>query len=134
MQDKTILVVDDEADMRVFVATVVETSGYKPQVATDGKEALEKAAVTRPALMILDLMMPHIDDGLETYKRFKADPRLADIPIIMLSAIARRTFFHSLKGLPNAKGVPLHEPEAYMEKPPDAGQLMELINKILKGS
>jgi CheY-like chemotaxis protein len=132
MQDKKILVVDDEADMRIFVATVVETSGFEAVVAVDGEDAFQKASEVLPCLMILDLMMPHIDDGLKAYKRFKSDPSLAEIPIIMLSAIARRTFFNSLKTLPGAEGQALPEPAAYMEKPPDAGELVDLINDILK--
>ena len=54
MENKKILVVDDERDMRIFVSTVAETLGFEPTAAQDGVEALEKARLNPPALVILD--------------------------------------------------------------------------------
>ena len=99
MEKAKILVVDDERDMRLFVTTVVETLGLEAVVAKDGAEALVKANSDPPALVILDVMMPKIEDGIQTYRQFRTDPRLAPIPIIILSAIARKTFLHSIKML-----------------------------------
>jgi len=132
MENKTILVVDDELDMRIFVSTVLETSGFKPIAVENGSQALKKVGSTQPALVILDLMMPKIEDGIQTYQQFKTDARLSHIPIIMLSAIARKTFFHTLKMLGPQKSTPIPEPEAYMEKPPDANELIRLIKILLK--
>ena len=126
-----ILVVDDERDMRIFVSTVVETLGFEAITAEDGMEAIEKVSSNPPALVILDVMMPKIDDGIQTYRQFRTDPRLSHIPIIMLSAIAEKTFLHSIRMLSPQKGPQLPEPEAYMEKPPDANELIRLINKFL---
>jgi CheY-like chemotaxis protein len=131
MENKKILVVDDERDMRIFVSTVVETLGFEPIVAKDGVEALEKAGSNPPALVILDVMMPKIDDGIQTYRRFRTDPSLAHIPIIMLSAIARKTFSYSIRMLSPRQGSEVPEPEAYMEKPPDANELNRLITELL---
>ena len=131
MDTKRILVVDDEADMRIFVSTVVETSGFEPVCAEDGTTALALARSQPPALVILDVMMPGIDDGIRTYQQFKTDQKLNRIPIIMLSAIARKTFFHSIRMLTPQTGRIIPEPEAYMEKPPDASGLIRLINKLL---
>ena len=132
MANKKILVVDDESDMRIFVSTVVETTGFEPMTAENGPEALEKARSDPPALIILDVMMPAIEDGLKTYQQFKSEDGLSSIPIIMLSAIARKTFFHSIKILIPEGGRQLPEPEAYMEKPPDAGELSTLIETFLR--
>ena len=123
--------VDDEQDMRIFVSTVVETLGFDPKVAQDGLEALEEARLNPPVLVILDVMMPKIDDGIQTYRQFRTDPSLAHIPIIMLSAIAKKTFLHSIKMLSPQQGSQLPEPEAYMEKPPDANELSRLITELL---
>jgi two-component system phosphate regulon response regulator PhoB len=131
MENKKILVVDDERDIRIFVSTVAETLGFEPMVAKDGVEALEKARLNPPALVILDVMMPKIDDGIQTYRQFRTDPSLAHIPIIMLSAIAKKTFLHSIKMLSPQQGSQLPEPEAYMEKPPDANELSRLITELL---
>jgi len=126
-----ILVVDDERDMRIFVSTVVETLGFEAIAAEDGMEAIEKVSSNPPALVILDVMMPKIDDGIQTYRQFRSDPRLSHIPIIMLSAIAQKTFLHSIKMLSPRQGPQLPEPEAYMEKPPDANELSRLITDLL---
>jgi CheY-like chemotaxis protein len=130
-----ILVVDDERDMRIFVSTVVETMGFEAIAAQDGEEALLKADSNPPALVILDVMMPKIDDkiddGIQTYLQFRTDTSLSHIPIIILSAIAQKTFLHSIKMLSPRQGPQLPEPEAYMEKPPDANELSRLIGALL---
>ena len=126
-----ILVVDDERDMRIFVSTVVETMGFEAIAAQDGAQALQIAGSDSPALVILDVMMPKIDDGIQTYRQFRTDPSLSHIPIIMLSAIAKKTFLHSIKMLNPQHGHHLPEPEAYMEKPPDANELSRLISDLV---
>ena len=131
MGNAKILVVDDEQDMRIFVSTVVETLGFEAIAAEDGMEAVEKVSSNPPALVILDVMMPKIDDGIQTYLQFRSDPGLSHIPILMLSAIAKKTFLHSIKILSPRQGPQLPEPEAYMEKPPDANELSRLISDLL---
>ena len=131
--NKKILIVDDEADMRIFVSTVVETRGFEPVTAQDGAEALNLARTDLPVLVILDVMMPRIEDGIQTYQKFKMDETLGRIPILMLSAIAKKTFFHTVRMLNPYKGRAIPEPEAYMEKPPDANELIRLIDTLLTG-
>lgn len=131
METKKILVVDDESDMRIFVSVVAETMGFVAVAAKDGAEALEKARVHLPDLVILDVMMPKIDDGIQTYEQFRTDRKLSHIPIIMLSAIAKKTFVHSIRMLRPRRGAQVPEPEAYMEKPPDADELSKLISELL---
>jgi two-component system phosphate regulon response regulator PhoB len=131
MENRKILVVDDESDMRIYLSTVVETMGFEPTVAANGAEALEKARAILPALVILDVMMPKIEDGLRTYQQLREDEGLGRTPIIMLSAIAKKTFFHSIRMLKPLSGKQLPEPEAYMEKPPDAAELNRIITALL---
>jgi CheY-like chemotaxis protein len=118
--------------MRIFVSTVVETLGFETIAAQDGAEALKEAGSNPPALVILDVMMPKIDHGIQTYRQFRTDPSLAHIPIIMLSAIAKKTFLHFIKMLNPRQGTQLPEPEAHMEKPPDAAELGKLIMNLLR--
>ncbi|MBW1751807.1 MAG: response regulator [Deltaproteobacteria bacterium] len=131
MDNQKILVVDDEPDMRIFVSTVVETMGFVPITAVNGTKALEKARSAVPVLVILDVMMPKIEDGIWAYQQFKTDEQLLHIPIIMLSAIAKKTFFHYIGMLSPPKGPRVPEPEAYMEKPPDAAELIKMIENLL---
>ena len=94
---KKILVVDDELDMRTYVTTLLETSGYRPISAKDGIEGLELARKNRPALIILDVMMPK-DSGINMYREIRKDPTLKEIPVIMLSGLSRKTFLPFSEG------------------------------------
>lgn len=127
---KKVLVVDDEMDIRVFMTTLLETSGFKPVVAEDGKQGLDLARKHKPSLVIMDVMMPK-ESGIYLYRELKKDPELKDIPVIMVSALARKTFMHSQSVLDAYEGGQIPEPTAYIEKPPDADELLETIQKIL---
>jgi two-component system, OmpR family, phosphate regulon response regulator PhoB len=128
---KKVLIVDDELDMRTFVSTLLETSGYKPLTAVDGKEGMAVARRQKPSVVLLDVMMPN-ESGIGMYRELKNDPDLKDIPVIMVSALSRKTFFHSQKVLDEYKGENIPEPAAYIEKPPEADELLEAIQDCLK--
>jgi len=127
---KKVLIVDDEPDMRVFLTTLLETNGFKPLSAEDGRQGMEIARNRKPALIILDVMMPK-ESGIGMYRELKGDPDLKDIPVIMLSALSRKTFFHSQRVLDEYRGEKIPEPAAYMEKPPEPDELLEAIRKCL---
>jgi len=127
---KKVLIVDDEPDMRVFLTTLLETNGFKPLSAEDGRQGLEIARKRKPALIILDVMMPK-ESGIGMYRELKSDPELKDVPVIMLSALSRKTFFHSQRVLDEYRGEKIPEPAAYMEKPPEPDELLEAIRKCL---
>jgi len=129
-EPKTILIVDDEIDMRLFLSTLVETSGYRPLLARNGQEGLEAATANHPDLIFLDIMMPK-EGGVYMYGQLRTTPALKDIPVIILSAISRKTFFHYLKMLTIRVGGTIPEPEAYVEKPPEADDILALIQKII---
>ena len=128
---KKILIVDDELDVRTFLSTLLETSGFKPITATDGKEGMEVARKNNPAVVILDVMMPN-ESGIGMYRELKSDPELKDIPVIMVSALSRKTFFHSQKVLDEYRGEKIAEPAAYIEKPPEPDEILEAIENCLK--
>lgn len=130
---KRVLVVDDELDMRIFISTLLETNGYKPLTAEDGIEGLEIARKQKPSLIILDVMMPK-ESGISLYRDLKQEPSLKDVPVIMLSALSRKTFFHSQKVLDEYRGEKIPEPIAYIEKPPEPDELLEAVRLALKES
>jgi two-component system phosphate regulon response regulator PhoB len=99
-------------------------------VAEDGVQGLEIAREKKPALIILDIMMPK-ESGIALYRELKNDPALKDIPVIMLSALSKKTFFHSQKVLDEYKGEKIPEPAAYIEKPPEPDELLEAIRNSL---
>jgi CheY-like chemotaxis protein len=127
---KKVLVVDDELDMRTFITTLLETNGFKPLTAQDGFQGLEVARKNKPSLIILDVMMPR-ESGINLYRELRNDPDLKDIPVIMLSALSKKTFFHSQKVLDQYRGEKIPEPTAYIEKPPDPEELLEVIRRSL---
>jgi len=128
---KKVLVVDDELDMRTFVTTLLETSGYKPLSAVDGKEGMEIARNKKPSVVILDVMMPN-ESGIGMYRELKNDPDLKNTPVIMVSALSKKTFFHSQKVLDEYEGKKIPEPAAYIEKPPEPDELLAAIEDCLK--
>jgi PleD family two-component response regulator len=82
-----ILVVDDnEVNLELLVA-ILESEHYVVSTATDGFEALAKIAAEKPDIVLLDVMMPELD-GFEVCQRIKADPTMADIPVIMVTALS----------------------------------------------
>ena len=128
---KKVLVVDDELHMRTFITTLLETSGFKPLAAEDGIKGLEIARKHKPSLIILDIMMPK-ESGMEMYRELKTDPALKSIPVIIVSAVSKKTFFHSQKTLDKYKGESIPEPTAYIEKPPGSEELFEAIQNSVK--
>jgi two-component system phosphate regulon response regulator PhoB len=127
---KKVLIVDDELDVRIYVRTLFETSGYSPIVTRNGTEGLQKAKELSPDLIILDVMMPEAG-GVTMYRELKTDPQLKSIPVIMLTAVGEKSFSHYLKMLNIKIGDPIPQPEAYMEKPLDHEELLKLARKIL---
>jgi two-component system, OmpR family, response regulator MtrA len=81
----TILVADDEEDLRELVTYRLTRSGYQVIGAGDGQEAFELAAERTPDLMVLDVMMPKLD-GYELTRRVRAEAALRSIPVILLTA------------------------------------------------
>jgi CheY-like chemotaxis protein len=132
MAKKRILVVGDELDMRTFVCTLLGTCGYQSQVASDGTEGIQKARELRPELIVLDVMLPK-EGGIQMYRELKTDDNLKDIPVIMLSGISKKTFFHSQNILNSYMGQNLPEPEAYIEKPPESEELIQVAESLLSG-
>ncbi len=127
---KRVLIVDDDPDVRLFSQTVLEELGYIPVLATNGEEGEEAVKKEKPDLIILDILMPR-ESGIRLYRKLKTNKKFQDIPIIMLSGIAEKSFLRSQKVLTEFGGAPVPEPEAYLEKPVEGEVLAETIKKVL---
>lgn len=80
-----ILVVDDVSENLQLISLILEKRGYETTFATSGQQALERVESAKPDLILLDFMMPQMN-GLEVCEKIKANPELAEIPIIFLTA------------------------------------------------
>jgi len=127
---KRILIVDDELDVRIYVGTLFETSGYEPITARNGREGLQKVKEKYPDLIILDVMMPKAG-GVTMYRELKADQKLKDIPVIMLTGVGQKSFSHYLKMLKIKAKDSIPQPNAYMEKPLDHEKMLELVRELI---
>ncbi|MDJ0818787.1 MAG: response regulator [Desulfobacterales bacterium] len=127
---KKVLVVDDDPDVVTFNVTIVEELGYTPLVAKNGEEGLKIVKEEKPDLVILDVLMPR-QSGVRLYRELKTDESLGQIPVIMLSAIAEKTFLRSQKALTEFGEDKIPEPEIYLEKPIEPEELGKIIKDTL---
>jgi CheY-like chemotaxis protein len=128
-EKRKILLVDDEADMQMFISRLLASAGIKPIIATDIEEGLQKARHIIPSLIILDITMSG-EQGVQMYCTLKQDDRLKSIPVIMLSNIDKKTFIHYQRIQCNQLGLGVKEPDAYLEKPPEAEEFIGLVQKL----
>lgn len=118
-----ILVVDDEQDVRTYLRTLFAKEGYEVVTAADGEEGLTVAKETRPDLVVLDIMMPK-RTGIMLYRKLKKEETLGRIPVVVLTGLSQyRSFFAQ-----DFEQVP--HPEAFVEKPPEPDELLELARKL----
>jgi len=132
LKEKNILVVEDDLHMRIFITTVLETSSYNATASKDGQEGIRKEKEDRPDLIILDVMMPE-EGGVPMYRQLKTDNQCKNIPVVMLSGVESKTCRHALKMMSIGLRDPLPAPEAYVEKPPKAEKLLNIVQKLLAG-
>jgi CheY-like chemotaxis protein len=81
----TILLIDDEADLLIAWALLLELEGFHVVTATSGRDGLDIARQLQPALIVTDLMMPGID-GAQVCRFVRADPELSAVPVILWTA------------------------------------------------
>ncbi len=79
-----VLVVEDDPSVRGLLHTLLSAEGYDVTTASDGLAGLVKAASSRPALMLLDLMMPDLG-GVRVLEEIRDDPELADTPVVVVT-------------------------------------------------
>lgn len=119
MSAGSILVVEDHADLREMLTVLLESEGFIVQTATNGAEALKRLEEKRPAVILLDLMMP-VMTGDEFRARQLADPRYSDVPVICMTA--------AHDGRDRAARVGAN---AYFQKPMDFERLIGAIRQQL---
>jgi CheY-like chemotaxis protein len=113
----TVLVVDDDADFRIVVSDVLTAEGCQVACAENGARALELLDVITPDLILVDLSMP-IMNGWELLQKLATHPRLAAVPVTVLSAMAVK------RGVEHAQDV--------LHKPIDLPNLLGLLDAVAR--
>jgi len=117
-----ILVVDDEPDITALVAYHLARTGYRVSTATDGADALKAVNSERPALVVLDLMLPGLS-GYEVIEHIRREPATSELPVLMLTA--RRDEADRVQGL--TLGA-----DDYLTKPFSPRELVLRVGAILR--
>ncbi|MFA5389173.1 MAG: response regulator [Candidatus Omnitrophota bacterium] len=124
MPKKTILIIDDEEDLRKLLKMNLESAGdFKVITAANGMEGIAWAQKIKPDLILLDILMPDMD-GIETLKILRKDKDTFKVPVIMLTALGYAPF--------KSRALELRA-DGYITKPIDAGELKTKIDNVLKG-
>lgn len=116
-----VLIVDDEASVVEVVTLYLKREGYVVRQAYDGKAALDALAERKPALVVLDLMLPHVD-GVEIMRRLRSEPG-EEIPVIMLTARSQET--DRIYGLEMGA-------DDYVTKPFSPAELVARVKAVLR--
>jgi DNA-binding response OmpR family regulator len=117
----TILIADDEPNILISLEFLMKREGYDVKLARDGQEALDSIVQYRPALVLLDVMMPR-KSGFDVCQEVRARADIGRTPILMLTARGRDTDV--------AKGLELGA-NAYMTKPFSTKELVEKVRELL---
>ena len=121
-EKKKIFLVDDDPDFVGAIKAVLENADYDVEVAYDGEECLEKVGAVAPDLIVLDVMMPG-KDGYEVCELLKEREDTADIPVILLTAVASRV---STSKYTHAMGMTTSADD-YIPKPVQPSELLERV-------
>jgi len=124
-EQKTVMVVDDEDDVRNYLSFALRQAGFKVLTASDGFDALEKAKENRPDLISLDLVMPK-QSGVRFYRELSKNKELAKIPILIVTAHARDDL-----GKADLKELTMSGPGVYLEKPVKPDNYIAAVKRII---
>ena len=120
-----ILVVDDDPDFVEIMRTILEAKGYTVVTAANGDQALCQVKAEQPDLMLLDIMMSTVLDGLNVSEQLAQDPEAKFMPVIMVSSIAETPYAHVF---------PMDEQphmDAWLSKPVDPKTLLAKVAELL---
>lgn len=127
---KKILVIDDEPDERIYLATFLEDHGFETEMAEDGNKGMEMVKTMKPDLITLDITMPE-KSGVKFFREIRVDPDLMTIPIIVVTGVTglggKVEEFH--KYLSTQENTP--PPDGFIPKPVDQEKLLNTVRGLL---
>lgn len=117
---RPIVIIDDDPGLVSMLVIALQSAGFQVQTATNGEEGLKLLELVQPALVISDIMMPHMD-GVEMFNQIKERLQDAGIPIIIMTALNRKAWFATLED----------EGAAIIQKPFEVEFLLRLIESLI---
>jgi len=120
-----ILVVDDDPDFVKVTSKVLKSAGHEVMSAANGARALEAMRLNPPDLVLLDIMMSYILDGLDVSREMAQDPALKEIPVIMITSL---TGVKGSASFPTDEYLPVEE---WLSKPVDPATLLSRVDSAL---
>ena len=121
------MVVDDDPDFVQATRLVLETHGYKVATAADGNEGLTKVIREQPDLVVLDVVMTSVLDGLHMSEAMHNDPVGREIPVVMVTSIANIDYAALF---PTDENIHI---DAFLTKPVAAERLLAEVGRLLDG-
>jgi len=125
---KTVLVIDDDADLLEVAKTVLAGAGFSVLVASTGRDGLARIRKGGIDCIILDVMMETETEGFRIAQDLRADPKTAGIPIVMLTSVSKKTGFE-FSPETDKDYMPV---ETFLEKPVDPKRLVQAVRDLTK--
>jgi DNA-binding response OmpR family regulator len=124
-----VLIIEDERDVRIYLANLLGANGYKALTAGNVEDGLVVARSENPALIVLDAMLPG-DDAQRIYTELRCQTGLCRIPVVVLSTITRRALRGSRLYGRDSAGKRIPPPDAYLTKPPEAEDFLAVVRRL----
>jgi len=121
-EEKIVLLVDDDLTLREMYEERLKREGFSIVQATNGEEAIKKAKEKKPAVVLLDIMMPKVN-GFDVLKNFRGDSELKEVPIIVLTAL--------IQDVDRAQGKKLGATDYIVKSETMPGEVIAKIKKVL---
>jgi len=120
---KRILIVDDEQDIRTYLSTLLEDQGFKTVQAKDGEEAMQELLKEMPDVITLDVSMPE-KSGVKFFREIKTDERWKSIPVIIVTGVSDdfKNFISSRHRIP--------APEGFVSKPISPEEILSIVRRL----
>jgi len=123
----SVIVIDDEPDVAAYLAAVLERHGHTAITASTAAEGFDLAKQTRPDVVCVDIVMPE-ETGTALLRRIRADRDIGRTPVVFITALKREMIPVTL----DADGQPSVEPNAFIEKPPNADRFVDAVERAAR--
>ena len=128
---KTIMIIDDEEDIRTYLMAVLEDGGFQTCTANEEENVVEALQREQPDLVLLDIMMPR-RSGISIFRDLRTTTGVAHVPVALISGIEKATGFFNGAINDLLDGIEVKPPDGFIEKPIQIQQLLEVVETILK--